>query len=67
MELDKEEHACLKAIYEEDDNEVTNLSYKQVFKLSVKDSKENEKLEENIVDIKDHSEFLESSNKRLGI
>lgn len=36
---DKEEHVFLKATYEEDDNKVTSLTYKLIFKLSVKRSK----------------------------
>lgn len=38
-----------------------------MFILSVKLSKKNEKLERNIIDFKNYIEFLESSDKRLGI
>lgn len=42
---DEEENVCLKATYEKDDNKVTSLTYKLMFKLSVKRSKEIYKLE----------------------
>lgn len=37
----------------------------QLFKLSVKLAKENEKLEKIIIDLKDYSQFLENRNKFL--
>lgn len=38
-----------------------------MFALSVKLRKENEKLERNILDLKNHMNYLESNNDRLGI
>lgn len=55
--------SSFKTTYEEDDDGVTTLSYKKIFKLIVKIKNKNEKLERNIVDFNDHIEFLESSNK----
>lgn len=37
-----------------------------MFELSVKLNKENDKLEKNIIDLKDHIELLENRNKILG-
>lgn len=37
-----------------------------MFKLNVKLNKENDKLEKNIIDLKDDSKFLENNNKILG-
>lgn len=38
----KEDEVCLKLFYEEDDHEVTMLSYKNMFKISEKLIKEND-------------------------
>ena len=43
MESDKEEHTCFKTKKENSDIEITNLTYTQMFKLSVKLSKYNYK------------------------
>lgn len=58
------EHICLK-VSDEDDFEVNSLSHNQLFKLIVKLAKKNEKLEKNIVDLKDYVEFLPNSNLKL--
>lgn len=63
----EEEHGCFKATYEEDENKVTTLSYRKIFKLSLKLSKENDKLERNILDYKDHIDYLESNIKKINI
>lgn len=49
----KEDHECFKAS-REDDVEVTSLTYDQIFKLSVKFSIYNDKLDNRIIDIKDY-------------
>lgn len=49
-ESDKEDHVCFKASKEDDDIEITYLSYDQVFNKYVKLSRDNYKLEKNIVD-----------------
>lgn len=51
---------------EEDDDNVTSLTYKQIIKLSIKLGKENEKLKRSNVELKDYIEFLENSCKFLG-
>lgn len=57
-ESNKEEYVCFKSIYKEDDDEVMSLTYKQMFALNVKLSKENEKLERNISSLNDHIEYF---------
>lgn len=42
-ELGKD-YVCFKVLREDDDTEVTSLTYDQMFKLTVKLNKENEKL-----------------------
>lgn len=42
---------------------VTSLIYDQIFNLSVKLSKVNDKLEKSIVDFKEYIEFLENRNE----
>lgn len=49
---------CLKATYEKNDEEITTLSYTQMFASSVKLDKENEKLERNSLTLKDDIEYL---------
>lgn len=44
-----------------------SLTYKQMFALNVKLSKENEKLERNIPSLNDHIEYFEGNNARIGI
>lgn len=46
----------------EDDIEVASLTHSQLFRLSVKLAKENEKLKKNNSDPKDYVEFLENNN-----
>lgn len=56
---------CLKII-REDDTKVTNLTYKQIFKLCVNISRDNDKLENSIIYFKEHFNFFENRNKVLG-
>lgn len=49
-------HACLNAL-KEDESKVTSLYHNQLFKLNVNLSKENDKLEKSIMDLKDFVEF----------
>lgn len=55
-----------KTTKEEDNSKVINLTNKQIFKLSVKFNKYNEKLERRIIDFKVYIEFLVSRNKIIG-
>lgn len=47
------------------DNEITTLCYKQIFDLSVKLSKRNDELENNIVEFHNHIKALDSENNRI--
>lgn len=51
---------------EENNSKAINLTNKQMFKLSVKFNKYNEKLERRIIDFKEYIEFLVSRNKIIG-
>lgn len=64
-ESNTEEHVFLKAPNKEDYDKVSSLTYKKMFKLSVKLSKENEKLERSILELKDYINFKENSDKVL--
>lgn len=55
-----------KTTKEEDNSKAINLTNKQMFKLSVKFNKYNEKLERRIIDFKEYIEFLVSRNKIIG-
>lgn len=62
----EEDEVCLKSSDKEDDHEVTKLSYKQLFKLSVKLIKENDNIKKRNLDLKDCLEFSEKkSNETL--
>lgn len=56
---------CASKAYKENDM-VTSLTHDQMFKIICDLVKENDKLEKNIVDIKNYIEFLENTNKILG-
>lgn len=47
-------------------HQATNLTYNQMFKLSVKVIKDNEKFERSVNDFKECIYFLENRNKILG-
>lgn len=67
MESNPEDNECPKAS-REDNTEVNSLTYNQMFKLNVQLSKENDKLDKNIIDLidlKGDSQFLENRNKIL--
>lgn len=64
-EYDKEHHVFHKAS-KENNIEVTSQTHNQMFKISVNLSKENEKLENIIIDLKDYVKFLENRSKILG-
>lgn len=49
----KKYHVCLKAS-REDNTEVTSLTYDQIFKLSIKLNKDNDKLDKRIIDLKEY-------------
>lgn len=51
--------------HEEDDNEVTKLSYNQLFKLSTKIIYENDDIKKENLDLKDYLKFLEKNNETL--
>lgn len=53
---------CLKICHEEDDHEVTKLSYKQLFKLSSKLIEKNDKIKKYNLYLKDYLKFVEKSN-----
>lgn len=55
----------MKVSHREDDHEVTKISYKKVFKLSDKFIKENDKIKNLNLYLKDYLEFLEKSNATL--
>lgn len=59
-------HVYLKVSIEEDDCEVTTLTYKQLVKLNTKLIEERDKLKKNNLEIKEYIEFLENRNKPLG-
>lgn len=61
----KEDEVCLKVSHEEDDPEVTMLSYKKLFKLSAKLIQENDNIKNHKLDLKDYIEFLEKSNDMI--
>lgn len=61
----KEDEVCLKTSHKEDDYQVTNFSYTQLFKLSIKLIYENDKIKNHNLDLKDYLEFLEKSNEML--
>lgn len=55
----------MKASHEEDEREVTKLSYKKFFKLSAKLIEENDNFKEHNIDLRYYLEFLEKSNETL--
>ena len=55
----------MKVSNEEDNFEVTTLSYKQLFKLSAKLIEEHDKIEKSNLDPKDYIEFLEHINETI--
>lgn len=59
----KEVDVFLKASYEEDDVEVTKPSYKQLFRISAKLVKENDKLRKYNLNLKEYLWSIEESNK----
>lgn len=59
--FEEDEQVLLKVSHKEDEHEVTNLSYKQLFKLI----KERDMIEKHNIDLKDYIDFLENSNVTL--
>lgn len=45
---------CFKITREDDDTKLTNITNKQMFKWSVKRSKDNEKMDNIIIDFKEY-------------
>lgn len=58
MDSDKDKHVFFKTMKEDNNTEVTNLTYKKMFKLIFKIRRENEELERIIVEFKDYIVFL---------
>lgn len=52
MKYGKDDYMCFKVSREDDDPEATSLSYDKMFKLSVKVSINNDKLEKRIFNFK---------------
>lgn len=58
MEYDKYKYVFFKTMKEDNNTEVTNLTYKKMFKLIFKIRRENEELERIIIEFKDYIVFL---------
>lgn len=55
----------MKVSYEDDNHELTKLSYKKLFKLSIELIKENDDIKNRNLDLKNHLEFLEKITEML--